>query len=336
MKTQPAKIVIVVTSHDTLGKTGEKTGYNLEELAVPYLEFKKSGAQVIIASPLGGTPPCDPKSAKTESPAIQEFLEDPEAHRQLDKSVALAELDPDIDVLFFTGGHGPMFDLAESPQAADLIEQVWRDGGIVAALCHGPAALVNAQDLQGRPIVQGKRMTSFTNAEEQAIGLATEMPFLLETRLRKLGARFECAAPFIGHAVRDGRLVTGQNPASAKAVAQLCLRDIELRAPGETLGESVAEMQSVDAAEEEVLRVAEGAEPDAELPPELVNDPRAVKDEGEMSTTTPAARKSAAGKSGGVKTSPGKRAHSKPPTEKKPLLDGKGKHDGKPHTPNAK
>jgi putative intracellular protease/amidase len=228
MRTQKNRIVIVLTSHDELGNTGKKTGYHLEELAVPYLEFKRSGADIVIASPKGGQPPVDPKSAQQDSAEIQQFLDDPEAQRRMRSTVKVADVEGSIDVLFFPGGHGPMWDLATSSQVTDLIEQVWMDGGVVGALCHGPAALLNANGEDGKPLLQGKRVNGFTDAEEKEAGLYDVVPFHLEEKLRALGGKFEHSGKQQAHVAVDGRLITGQNPASAKGVAQAVLAALDL------------------------------------------------------------------------------------------------------------
>lgn len=228
MQAQKNRILIVLTSHEELGSTGKKTGFHLEELAVPYLEFKRSGAEIVIASPKGGQPPVDPKSAQKDSAEIQEFLDDPEAQRRMKNTIKVSEVEGSIDVLFFPGGHGPMWDLATSSAVTNLVEQVWMDGGVVGALCHGPAALLNANGEDGKPLLQGKRVNAFTDAEEKEAGLYDVMPFHLEQKIRALGAKFEHSGKQQAHVAVDGRLVTGQNPASAKGVAQAVLAALDL------------------------------------------------------------------------------------------------------------
>lgn len=213
------RILMIVTSHQRLGTTTTKTGFWLEELAAPYLAFKKQGLQIDIASPAGGKPPADPKSESDPTPAVREFLDDAEATRKLAATLRLAEIATDYDAYFVVGGHGVMWDLAEDATLAQLLARVYEQGRIVAAVCHGPAALVNVRLSNGAYLVKDKRVAAFSNAEEAAVGLANIVPFALESALRERGAKYESASMWSSFAVRDRNLITGQNPASSVAVA---------------------------------------------------------------------------------------------------------------------
>ena len=218
-----ARVLVVVTSHAKMGHTDAKTGIWAEELAVPYYRFVDAGVQVEIASPLGGAAPLEPKSihpAGENDPVVNRFLADPVAQGRMAASRKLADVQvADFDVIFFPGGHGTMWDLPVDTSVRNAVETAERAGLVIAAVCHGPAGLVTAQRADGKPLVAGKRVTAFTNAEEQAVGLAQVVPFLLESRLLELGATFAAADLWQPFAVRDGRLITGQNPASSAAVA---------------------------------------------------------------------------------------------------------------------
>ena len=217
------RIVIVLTSHAELGDTGRQTGFWLEELAAPYYVFQGAGAEITLASPDGGRPPLDPESAKPEhqSAATRRFAEDEAAQDALSATIALAEIDPaGVDAAFYPGGHGPLWDLVDDTHSLALIETLLATGRPVASLCHGPVVLLNARDAAGRPVVADRSVTSFTNAEEASIGLSDAVPELLQDALVARGAQFTNARPFEAHAVRDGALITGQNPASSAAVAR--------------------------------------------------------------------------------------------------------------------
>lgn len=222
------RVLIVLTSHEDLGDTGLKTGFWLEEFASPYYVFRDAGAEVTLASVKGGQPPIDPKSALPEwrTDDTRRFDADAESREALSKTRAISEVDAEsYDALFFPGGHGPMWDYPENETLASLIEAFDRAGKPIGSVCHGPVALVDAKAKDGRPLVAGKRITGFTNGEEIAVELAEVVPFLLEDRLRELGAHVHNAADFTSHVVTDGNLVTGQNPQSsaAGAVALLAL-----------------------------------------------------------------------------------------------------------------
>ncbi len=214
------RIVIVVTSHGELGDTGKKTGFWLEELAVPYLTLTRAGAEVDIASPLGGRPPADPSSEKSDNADVRAFLDDRIAMDKLANTLRIDALAKDYDAVFVAGGHGVMWDLATSSSMAELLSSTYRRGAVVAAVCHGPAALVKATKEDGSPLVSGHRFAAFSNEEEEGAGLTNIVPFLLESTLSDQGGRYEHGAMWAPFAVRDGRLVTGQNPASSRLVAE--------------------------------------------------------------------------------------------------------------------
>jgi putative intracellular protease/amidase len=217
------KVLLIVTSHDRLGSTGEKTGFWLEELAAPYRTFVEAGASVTIASPQGGRPPADPKSESDPPAAAKWFLGNEEAQAKLAATQRIADITEPYDVYFVVGGHGAMWDLAEDAAAARLLGQAFDQGKVVAAVCHGPGALVNVRLENGEPLVKGRRVSGFSDEEEQAVKLTGIVPFPLETRLRELGGHYERGPTWKSFAVRDGRLVTGQNPASSEAVAREAL-----------------------------------------------------------------------------------------------------------------
>jgi putative intracellular protease/amidase len=220
------KILMVTTSHDKLGNTGQPTGFWLEEFTAPYYLFLDAGAQVTVASPKGGQPPIDPKSDEpgNQTDSMTRFKKDPAAQAVLARTVKLAEVKADdYDTVFYPGGHGPMWDLAEDPTSIALIEAFYNAGKPVAAVCHAPAVLHRVK-YEGQSIVKGKRVTGFTNTEEEAVQLTQVVPFLVEDELKRLGGLYEKAADWASFAVVDGRLVTGQNPASSTAAAQALLK----------------------------------------------------------------------------------------------------------------
>jgi putative intracellular protease/amidase len=221
------KILMVLTSHDRLGDTGKKTGFWLEELAAPYYVFKDAGAEIVLASPKGGQPPLDPKSdaPDAQTAATVRFNEDADALAALAATQKLKEVvDGEFDAVFYPGGHGPLWDLADDPDSLRLIEQTFSAGKPLAAVCHGPAVLRHARGALGEPLVKDKRVTGFSNEEEAAVGLAEVVPFSLEDELKKNGARYERGALWQSYVVTDGRLVTGQNPASSAEAAEDVLR----------------------------------------------------------------------------------------------------------------
>jgi putative intracellular protease/amidase len=230
------KILMVLTSQATMGEDGAPTGVWFEELATPYYAFVDAGADVDVASVAGGRIPIDPNSlqpAGKNPPSVERFLNDPVAMTKIERAPKLDMGDGVARIegagyaaVFLPGGHGTMWDLPQSQPLADLLTAAWRDGKVVAAVCHGPAGLVNARDETGQPLVAGRRVSAFSNTEEAAAGLTGTVPFALETRLRGLGARYESGPDFRPFAVRDGKLVTGQNPASSEAVAGMTLTAI--------------------------------------------------------------------------------------------------------------
>lgn len=219
-------ILMVLTSHDRLGDTGKKTGFWLEEFAAPYYVFRDAGANLILASPLGGQPPLDPKSdepdAQTE--ATRRFRADGEAQAALANTVKLSGVRADeVDAVFYPGGHGPLWDLAEDADSIRLIEAMYGAGKPVAAVCHAPGVLGRVKGADGAPLVKGKRVTGFTNTEEAAVGLTEVVPFLVEDMLVKNGGQYSKAADWQSYVVTDGLLVTGQNPASSEEGARALL-----------------------------------------------------------------------------------------------------------------
>jgi putative intracellular protease/amidase len=221
------KILIVLTSHDRLGDTGEKTGFWLEEFAAPYYVLKDAGAAVTLASPKGGQPPIDPKSdlPENQTEATKRFRADPAAQAELANTKKLADVPADdFDAVFFPGGHGPMWDLYDNADAIALIENFVKAGKPVAAVCHAPVALVNVRNKDGEYLVKGKHVTGFTNTEEDAVGLTSVIPFLLEDKLKERGGIYGRAADWAPYVEIDGKLVTGQNPASSEPAAEALLK----------------------------------------------------------------------------------------------------------------
>ncbi len=218
------KMLIVLTSHTMIGDTGRPTGFHYEELAVPYWAFTDAGFEVDIASIQGGAGAHDPGSLKADvaqrTESVARFVGNPEAMAKLSATVPIASIKPEIyHGIFLPGGHGTMWDMPGSATLARIIGTLFDAGRVVGAVCHGPAGLVSAKRADGRSIVADRRVNSFTDAEEASINMTGTMPFLLESRLRELGGHFEGAANFQPFAVRDGNLVTGQNPASSSLVA---------------------------------------------------------------------------------------------------------------------
>jgi len=216
------KILMVLTSHDELGATGKKTGFWLEEFAAPYYVFKDSGVEITLASPKGGQPPLDPKSDEKDSQtaATERFKTDKHAQAALAHTLKLNRISPaDYDALFYPGGHGPLWDLAEDRDSIALIETMFAEGKPVSAVCHAPGVLRHARSEDGSPLVRGKSVTGFSNTEEIAVGLTDVVPFLVEDELQKYGGKYSKGADWQSYSVRDGNLITGQNPASSEAVA---------------------------------------------------------------------------------------------------------------------
>jgi putative intracellular protease/amidase len=232
--TKPAKILMIATSAGAFAGSGESTGLWLEELTTPYYAFKDAGADVTVASMAGGAIPIDPRSVKQpgeNEESVERYLSDPELQRAVEKSSRFETLDTDAyDAVFLPGGHGAMFDYPDSVALADLIARFAGDGRVVSAVCHGPAGLVSVRTADGAPFVRGRTVAGFTDSEERAVGMEDAVPFLLETRLRELGARYVSGPDFAAFAVRDGDLVTGQNPASAAKTAALVMEALADRA----------------------------------------------------------------------------------------------------------
>ncbi|CDO35322.1 MULTISPECIES: type 1 glutamine amidotransferase domain-containing protein [Novosphingobium] len=217
------KVLIVLTSHDRLGDTGHKTGFWLEELAAPYYALKQAGAQITLASPKGGRPPLDPKSNEPDfqTDETRRFEADPEAMGALAQTVRLADVKAeDFDAVFYPGGHGPLWDLAEDSHSIALIEDFLAAQKPVALVCHAPGVLRHARKPDGQPLVEGRKVTGFTNSEEAAVELTDVVPFLVEDELKAKGGQFSSGPDWHPHVVRDGLLITGQNPASSAATAQ--------------------------------------------------------------------------------------------------------------------
>ncbi|MBB5721350.1 putative intracellular protease/amidase [Loktanella ponticola] len=220
------KILMVLTSHDQLGDTGEKTGFWLEEFAAPYYTLKDAGAQVVLASPKGGQPPIDPKSDAEDSQteATKRFKADEDAQADLaDTAVLSGVQDAGFDAVFFPGGHGPLWDLAEDADSIRLIEAFAASDRPVGAVCHAPAVFKHTKGANGKPLVDGKRVTGFTNTEEDAVQLTDVVPFLVEDMLKANGGLYEKSDDWASFAITDGKLVTGQNPASSEAAAEQLL-----------------------------------------------------------------------------------------------------------------
>lgn len=228
------KILMVLTSHDELGNTGKKTGFWLEEFAAPYFVFKDAGAEVVLASPAGGQPPLDPKSDLPEfqTAMTARFKSDAAAQQALANTVKLAGIDQqDFDTVFYPGGHGPLWDLAESADSIQLIESFDRAGKPIGFVCHAPGALRHVKAASGAPLIQGKQVTGFTNSEEAAVELTDVVPFLIEDEFIKLGAHYQKGADWAPFVVEDGNLITGQNPASSEDVAKALLLQLAAQQP---------------------------------------------------------------------------------------------------------
>jgi putative intracellular protease/amidase len=217
------KVLMVLTSHDQLGNTGKKTGFWLEEFAAPYYTFLDAGADIALASPAGGQPPLDPKSDLPEfqTELTHRFKADPATQQRLANTVKLETVKAeDFDTVFYPGGHGPMWDLAESDVSIALIENFERAGKPVGFVCHAPAALRHVKAANGDPLVKGRHVTGFTNGEEDAVELSAVVPFLIEDEFKALGGLYEKGPDWAPYIVSDKKLVTGQNPASSEGVAQ--------------------------------------------------------------------------------------------------------------------
>lgn len=228
------KVLLVLTSHSQLGDTGEKTGYWYEEMAAPYYRFTDAGIGITFASPAGGRPPMDPMSETEDyvTDDTRRFDADSAAQQLLAESVRLADIDPqERDAVFYAGGHGPMWDLAEDPVSQRLITSIWSAGKPVASTCHGPAVLRHAVDADGALLVAGRRVTGFTDSEERAVQREDVVPFLLEDELERLGGVYSKVADWQPYVQVDGRLITGQNPNSAGPVAEALLDLLGVTSP---------------------------------------------------------------------------------------------------------
>jgi putative intracellular protease/amidase len=223
------KIALILTSHDELGTTGKKTGFWLEEFAAPYYVFKDAGVDLTLASPLGGQPPLDPKSDEpgAQTAATERFKKDPEAQQALAHTVKLDTIKAaDFDAIFYPGGHGPLWDLAEDPRSIALIEQAYAAGKPVAVVCHAPGVLRHVKAPSGEPLVKGKPVTGFTNTEEEAVQLTKVVPFLVEDMLKENGGTYSKGADWQPYVVTAGHLITGQNPASSEPAAEELLKQL--------------------------------------------------------------------------------------------------------------
>ncbi len=224
------KILMVLTSHDQLGDTGNKTGFWLEEFAAPFYVFKDAGHDVTLASPAGGQPPLDPKSNEpdAQTDATKRFDDDAQAKDQLASTLKLADVSAaDYDAVFYPGGHGPLWDLVDDENSIALIEAFWSQDKPVASVCHAPIVLMNTRDANGEYIVKDRKVTGFTNGEEDAVELTDIVPHLVEDTMIARGGKYEKATDFAPFAVQDGKLITGQNPASSEPAAELLLKELE-------------------------------------------------------------------------------------------------------------
>jgi len=217
------KILMVLTSHSELGNTGKKTGFWIEEFAAPYYVFLDAGAAITVASPKGGQPPIDPSSdtPENQTPATIRFKADEKLQDILSQTKLLSELTADdYDAVFYPGGHGPLWDLTKDTDSINMIANFWNSKKPVVAVCHAPAVLLNVNDSEGMPLVQGKNVTGFTNSEEEAVQLTKIVPFLLEDELKARGGIYSKKENWASYIVKDGLLITGQNPASSEAAAK--------------------------------------------------------------------------------------------------------------------
>ncbi|KMS53552.1 dimethylallyltransferase [Novosphingobium barchaimii LL02] len=225
------KVLMVLTSHDTLGDTGRKTGFWLEELAAPYYAFREAGAEITLASPLGGQPPLDPKSNEpaNQTDATRRFEVDANAMAQLASTVKLASVSQDqFDAVFYPGGHGPLWDLAEDETSIALIENFLAARKPVAFVCHAPGVLRHVKTAEGRPLVQGKKVTGFANSEEDGVGLTDIVPFLVEDELKAKGGIYSRGPDWGSYVIQDGLLITGQNPGSSPATARALIDAVKV------------------------------------------------------------------------------------------------------------
>ncbi len=222
------KILIVVTSHDQLGTTGKKTGYYLPEVTHPFFKLTDAGFTIDFVSPKGGKAPMDEKSRDLNDPENKKFLENPVYMNKIEHTFRPDEIDfQKYSAIVYAGGHGTMWDFPDNHDLAHLAAQIYEHGGVVAAVCHGPAALINIKLANGKYLIDGKKVSSFTNAEEKEVGLTEVVPFLLESKLVARGAKFQPAANWSNKVVVDERLVTGQNPQSAASLGEAVVKLLE-------------------------------------------------------------------------------------------------------------
>lgn len=229
MSQKKIKVLIVLTSHDQLGNTGKKTGFWIEEFASPYYEMVDAGVQVTIASPKGGQPPIDPKSALPEfqTDATKRFDADKDLQEKLANTVVLSQVkEEEFDAVFYPGGHGPLWDLANDENSIRLIESFWKSGKPVAAVCHAPGVFKSVKDENGEPLVKGKKVTGFSNTEEDAVELTDIVPFLVEDVLKNLGGEYSKGEDWASYVVQEGNLITGQNPGSSEETAKKLLETL--------------------------------------------------------------------------------------------------------------
>lgn len=222
-------VLFVLTSHDQLGDTGHKTGFWLEEFAAPYYVFKDAGATITLASPAGGQPPLDPRSDEpdAQTPATDRFRSDSDAQQQLATTLQLKQIDAaKFDAVFYPGGHGPLWDLARDADSIALIETFDHANKPLGLVCHAPGALIGARAADGKPLVAGRKVTGFSNSEEDAVGLTAVVPFLIEDEFTRLGGNYSKGPDWAPYVLSDGHLVTGQNPASSEAVAKALLAQL--------------------------------------------------------------------------------------------------------------
>ncbi len=219
------KILFVVTSHDKKGDTDEETGYYLGEVSHPWEVLHKAGYEIDFVSPKGGTPPVDGFDLK--DPVNKEFWENKEYKNKIDHSLKPSEVNPNnYSTIFYAGGHGAMWDFADNTELSAIASKIYENGGIVAGVCHGPAGLVNIKLNNGKYLVDGKKINAFTNEEESEVKLTNVVPFLLEDKLKERGAKFEKSGLWQNHVVIDQRVITGQNPQSAKSVGEAILKEL--------------------------------------------------------------------------------------------------------------
>lgn len=227
------KIAIIITSHALMGTTGEPTGVWLEELTTPYYHLAETNIKVVLFSVKGGAIPIDPRSLKSKGEnetSVEKYLDDEALKQKLQTTKSISELKiSDYDAIFFPGGHGTMWDLPTNKTITSLVSEALKKKLIVSAVCHGPAGLITAKDENGKSLLKGRRVAGFTNSEEEAAGLTKSVPFLLETRLKELGAHYEKGPDFKPFAIRDDNLITGQNPASSKLVVEHIVKALKQR-----------------------------------------------------------------------------------------------------------